>query len=161
MARVPVFRRFPVEQPASCSVLWFRTMLLDLQRKPFIGLPQKVKDGEFDQDLIPLMKLSAARKYVIGQRSINRCWVASAIRSRKAGASSTSRAWPTDCAAVDAAALSSEQQCIGHEVVTLVGPAEVIVLSWKSVAWPMRSTTTRPSEIVSGSSTTRKRGRRS
>ena len=87
-----------------------------------------MKDGEFDQDLIPLMKLSAARKYVIGQQSNQQMLGRISYPLQKGWGVEYFTGMANRLASVDAAALSSEvEQCIGHEVVTLVGPAEVIV----------------------------------
>jgi predicted Zn-dependent peptidase len=93
----------------------------------FLELPRLIQSGEFDQSLIPLMQVSTARQYVIGQQT-----TAQMLR-RLATVADKGYGWDyfTDfsarLAAVDLGALQAEmERCVGHEIVTLLGPSDVI-----------------------------------
>ena len=98
-----------------------------LAAETFLGLPQKVKDGEYDQGLIPLMKLSTARKFVIGQQSNAQMLGRISYPIRKGWGVDYFSGMAARLAGIQADHLANEvDRCIGHEVVTLVGPSDVI-----------------------------------
>ena len=98
-----------------------------LAAETFLGLPQKVKAGEYDQNLIPLMKLSTARKYVIGQQSNAQMLGRISYPLQKGWGTEYFSGMAKRLADITAEDLTNEvERCIGHEVVTLVGPSEVI-----------------------------------
>ena len=98
-----------------------------LAAETFIGLPQKVKEQDYDLDLIPLMKLSTARKFVIGQQSNAQMLNRISYPVRKGWGVDYFTGMAGRLAGIQADDLANEvDRCIGHEVVTLVGPAEVI-----------------------------------
>jgi zinc protease len=93
----------------------------------FLDLPRQIQTGEFDQSLIPLMQVSTARQYVIGQQTTAQ------MMGRLAAVADSGYGWdyftdfPARLAAVDLEALQGEMdRCVGHEIVTLLGPSDVI-----------------------------------
>ena len=132
-----------------------------LAAETFLGLPQKVKDGDYDQDLIPLMKLSTARKFVIGQQSNAQMLNRISYPVRKGWGVDYFTGMAGRLAGIQAEDLANEvDRCIGHEVVTLVGPADVITPQLDERGLEYESSTTEASGTGSGSSTTRGPGRK-
>jgi len=93
----------------------------------FLDLPRQIQTGEFDQTLIPLMQVSRARQYVIGQQTTAQ------MMGRLSSVADSGYGWDyfTDFSArlagVDLASLQAEMEnCVGHEIVTLLGPSDVI-----------------------------------
>jgi hypothetical protein len=98
-----------------------------LAAETFLGLPKKIKAGEYDKSLIPLMKLSTARKYVIGQQSNSQMMGRISYPMQKGWGTEYFTGMAGRLAGVTAEDLGTEvARCIGHEVVTIVGPADVI-----------------------------------
>ncbi len=90
-------------------------------------LSDEAKEGRFDEDLLTLMKLSASRKYVLGQQTTGQ------MLSRIKQPFTTGYGWDLidghaeRLAAVGVQDLQDQmERCHGKEVVTLVGPLEVI-----------------------------------
>lgn len=117
--------------PGGASMLIFSSLVQNdaagLAAETFLGLPKKVKAGEYDQSLIPLMKLSTARKYVIGQQSNAQMLGRISYPMQKGWGTEYFTGMAGRLAGVTADDLSNEvDRCIGHEVVTIVGPSEII-----------------------------------
>ncbi len=94
----------------------------------FMDQAARVQSGDFPQDLIPLMKVTAARNTVLGQQTHSQMTSRLQDAYQEGGAGWDELAgYPDRLAAVTLEDLQAElASCIGHEVVTLLGPVEVV-----------------------------------
>ncbi len=87
----------------------------------------RVQSGDFPQDLIPLMKVSLARNAVLGQQTTGQM----ASRLQRPYGNDWGFDWisgyPDRLAAVTLEDVQGQlERCAGHEVITLLGPVEII-----------------------------------
>ena len=113
------------------SVLSFGTLVQNgsagFATETFLGLAKKVQDESYDADLLATVKSSNARNYVIGGQTTEEMLGRLAYPHWKGWGDDYWKGYTHRLAAVTQADLKVQvERCVGHEVVTLLGPEEVI-----------------------------------
>ena len=94
----------------------------------FFGLTERAASGDVDPDMIKVIKMSLARKYVLGHQTTGQ------MLNRLSSAITMDYGWEylsghaERLAAVQVADIQAQmERCTGHEVVTILGPADQVV----------------------------------